>query len=468
NNLYNTHFIFLKKTHLNHLLASLAWGLITISLMLFISLNVIRLFNHLAVSVMVTASVFYLVFRYVKDQFFNLVKSIGTACMLSGLLLIIHNDVFVLFQQNVPLILWASLTAAATILAGRFLMVHFFLNRVFKRRFRRQLLIVGSNDEAKSILSHIVAYNAPYWIAGVVGECGIQASASKECLGSIADLARIAQQNRTDELIVTNEDMDKKTLISLLDYCTSQGMTVWFPPKMMPIIDIKLYPATFCGLSMIRLCSQKNNWLYEKCKHAMDALLALPLAVMLLPIFLLIGSAVKLSSKGPIFYRARAIGKNGKEFMLYKFRTMVLNSSPDIHKQYVTRLINGEIKKSETNGAPLKITNDPRITRVGKILRKLSLDELPQFFNVLKGEMSLVGPRPCLPYEFDVYKDWHKKRTGVRPGISGLWQVVGRSEVTFDDMILLDLYYIYNRNLLMDVMILCKTVLVVIRSRGAY
>jgi lipopolysaccharide/colanic/teichoic acid biosynthesis glycosyltransferase len=112
--------------------------------------------------------------------------------------------------------------------------------------------------------------------------------------------------------------------------------------------------------------------------------------------------------------------------------------------------------------------NDPRVTWIGRILRKTSMDEIPQLLNVLKGEMSLVGPRPCLPYEYEVYKDWHKKRTAVRPGITGLWQVVGRSEVSFEDMILLDLYYIYNRSFQLDLTILFETIFVVIKKKGAH
>jgi lipopolysaccharide/colanic/teichoic acid biosynthesis glycosyltransferase len=130
-------------------------------------------------------------------------------------------------------------------------------------------------------------------------------------------------------------------------------------------------------------------------------------------------------------------------------------------------MIKGEIVQ-DGSGKTLKITDDPRVTKVGKLLRKTSLDELPQLINVLKGEMSLVGPRPCLPYEFEVYKEWHKKRTAVRPGISGLWQVVGRSEVSFEDMILLDLYYIYNQSLELDLSILFETAFVVLRKRGAH
>jgi lipopolysaccharide/colanic/teichoic acid biosynthesis glycosyltransferase len=146
---------------------------------------------------------------------------------------------------------------------------------------------------------------------------------------------------------------------------------------------------------------------------------------------------------------------------------MVSGASKEIHKEFVTRLIKGEFAQIGPDKT-LKITNDPRVTTVGRILRKTSLDELPQLINVLKGEMSLVGPRPCLPYEYEIYKDWHKKRTAVRPGITGLWQVLGRSEVSFEDMILLDLYYIYNRSLDLDLGILFETIFVVLKKKGAH
>ena len=152
---------------------------------------------------------------------------------------------------------------------------------------------------------------------------------------------------------------------------------------------------------------------------------------------------------------------------MFKFRSMFTDASQSLHQDYVTKLIKGEIRQ-DPSGQPLKITNDPRVTRVGGFLRKTSLDELPQLLNVLKADMSLVGPRPCLPYEWEIYKDWHKKRSAVRPGITGLWQVVGRSEVSFEDMIILDLYYIYNRSFELDMSILFETVFVVLRKKGAH
>jgi lipopolysaccharide/colanic/teichoic acid biosynthesis glycosyltransferase len=219
---------------------------------------------------------------------------------------------------------------------------------------------------------------------------------------------------------------------------------------------------------MIRLCSQKNSWVFNKIKHGLDALITLPLLLLLVPLFVVIGISIKLSSPGPVFYRAKAIGKNGKQFIMYKFRSMRIDNGCDIHKNYVTKLIKGEIRGEGNERQVFKITDDPRITFVGKLLRKFSLDELPQLINVLKGDMSLVGPRPCLPYEFEVYKDWHKKRLSIRPGISGLWQIAGRSAVTFEDMVMLDLYYIYNRNVLMDMNVLYETIFAIVGKRGAY
>ncbi|MGV7223929.1 MAG: sugar transferase, partial [Nitrospinales bacterium] len=263
-------------------------------------------------------------------------------------------------------------------------------------------------------------------------------------------------------------NIEKTLLISLIDFCTSVGTDVWLPPKIMPIIDIKLYLDRFCGLSMVRLRSTRNAWLYNKVKHTFDAVIGLLLFIVCLPIVAIIAIAIKADTKGPVFYRPRVVGKNGTLFNMFKFRTMIPDSDPGVHREYVTKLIQGEIGASGTDDQILKITDDPRITRVGKLLRKLSLDELPQILNVVKGEMSLVGPRPCLMYEYELYQDWHKKRTRVRPGITGLWQVSGRSNVTFDDMILLDLYYVYNRSFLMDFNTLYETVFVVMQRKGAY
>jgi len=395
----------------------------------------------------------------------------GVSFILAGLMALLVPD-------QIPGVLyeWGTLVAGVAVSAGLFLCVRFFLVHVvfskwLRRYFRKQAVVVGTNEEAKKIANHVVRLAAPFWIAGVVGFRPLddsQALARKERLGELRDLPAIVAKGKIEDILVTDETIDKPVLISLLDYATSEGLTVWFPQKLLPIIAMKLIPDNFCGSPMIRLCSQKNSWLFNKVKYALDALVTLPATLLLLPLFAATAMAIKINSKGPVFYRANAIGKNGQPFTMYKFRSMRVDGGADIHKNYVTRLIKGEIRPETEGGRPLKVTDDPRITKVGRILRKTSLDELPQLLNVLRGEMSLVGPRPCLPYEFEIYQDWHKKRLSVRPGITGLWQVAGRSEVAFEDMVLLDLYYAYNRSLSMDMNILYETVFAVLAKKGAH
>jgi lipopolysaccharide/colanic/teichoic acid biosynthesis glycosyltransferase len=188
------------------------------------------------------------------------------------------------------------------------------------------------------------------------------------------------------------------------------------------------------------------------------------------PVFILIGLAIKLSSRGPVFFRQERIGQHGKPFTFLKFRTMKINNDPQVHKEYVRRLIAGDSALAPANGNGVyKIKSDPRVTPVGSFLRKTSLDELPQLINVLRGEMSLVGPRPPIKYEVDAYALWHRSRLlEAKPGITGLWQVNGRSRVKFDDMVRLDIQYARSWSLLLDLQILLQTPLAVLLGEGAY
>ncbi len=468
-NLYNYHLIFLKNKHMASLVKSFGWSLLTLGVITAIFMWP-QLFSnyYLLAIIFLIAIVMMLLSRFFSEQLLNIIKSIGLSFLIVGMIGLISSDENPIYIINWWVISIGFFSAVVFLMVSRYFVVHVVYNIWMRRSFRRQVAIVGSDEEAKRITNHIVDHNAPYWVAGIVGEYGLDISVPKDRLGALNKLPEIVKQNKIDEIIVTDGNMDKITLISLLDYCTNEGLTVWFPQQLMPIIGMKLDIDNFCDLQMIRLCSQKYNWLFDKIKHGLDALITLPMFVLHLPLFIAIAVTIKLNSKGPVFYRTKAVGKNGKVFTMYKFRSMRVNINSDIHKNYVTKLIKGEISNGENKDQPLKVTDDPRITSVGKILRKLSLDELPQLINVIKGDMSLVGPRPCLPYEYEIYKDWHKKRTSVRPGITGLWQVAGRSSVLFEDMILLDLYYIYNRSLTIDFSILYETIFVVFGMRGAH
>jgi lipopolysaccharide/colanic/teichoic acid biosynthesis glycosyltransferase len=201
-------------------------------------------------------------------------------------------------------------------------------------------------------------------------------------------------------------------------------------------------------------------------KRAIDIAGSLMAITVLSPAFLVIGALIKLTSTGPVFFKQRRIGEAGREFTFLKFRSMFVNNDPSIHQEYVRKLISQQL--TDANGT-YKIMNDPRVTPVGRFLRKTSLDELPQFFNVLKGEMSLVGPRPPIPYEMEKYSLWHRRRVlEAKPGITGIWQVYGRSRTTFDEMVRMDLRYVREQSLWLDIKLLFKTPLAVARGRGAY
>jgi lipopolysaccharide/colanic/teichoic acid biosynthesis glycosyltransferase len=207
-------------------------------------------------------------------------------------------------------------------------------------------------------------------------------------------------------------------------------------------------------------------------KRLMDIVGSSLALILCSPLFLMTGLAIKLSSKGPILFRQQRVGQYGRCFTFLKFRSMHIDNDPSVHKEYVTKLIAGQAERegsSESGEGVYKLTNDRRVTRVGKFLRRTSLDELPQLFNVLQGSMSLVGPRPAIPYEVAAYETWHRRRLlEVKPGITGSWQVSGRSRVKFDEMVRLDLQYAKSWSPWRDVNILMRTPRAVIGGSGAH
>jgi lipopolysaccharide/colanic/teichoic acid biosynthesis glycosyltransferase len=212
-------------------------------------------------------------------------------------------------------------------------------------------------------------------------------------------------------------------------------------------------------------------WSERLAKRLIDVGAALSVAILGFPFFLAVALLIKLTSRGPVFYSQKRIGEHGEVFTLFKFRTMRQDSDDSIHREFTRSFIEGRMPNSsldEKTPSVYKLTNDPRVTSVGNFLRKTSLDELPQFINILKGEMTIVGPRPPLQYELEHYEEWHKLRLEVRPGLTGLWQVSGRSSVPFNEMVKLDLYYIEHWSLLLDLKIMLRTIPVMLFGSGGY
>ncbi len=207
---------------------------------------------------------------------------------------------------------------------------------------------------------------------------------------------------------------------------------------------------------------------YLAAKRVIDVILSAALLVLLLPLMALIALVIRLDSAGPAIFHQSRVGKWGRQFTMFKFRSMCEDADDELHRQFASEYINGNGKPStEPNGAVFKLNADRRITRVGRWLRRTSLDELPQLLNVLKGDMSLVGPRPALAYEVQEYSGWHLKRLAVLPGMTGLSQISGRSGLTFEKIVRLDLLYIRRRSLTLDLAILLKTIPVVLAAKCA-
>jgi exopolysaccharide biosynthesis polyprenyl glycosylphosphotransferase len=253
--------------------------------------------------------------------------------------------------------------------------------------------------------------------------------------------------------------MYHRKIVSIVAQCEREQVRVRIVPDLFQMTLSHLDVEDLGGIPMIgvRDISISGSELFLK--RAMDLVVSIAGLVILFPLLTIIAVAIKLDSPGPAIFRQLRVGKGEQVFACFKFRSM--REGADEEKKHL-------LDQNEADGPIFKIRNDPRITKVGRILRRGSLDELPQLINVIMGHMSLVGPRPAPPAEVQRYQAWHKRRLEVAPGITGLWQVSGRSELTFDEMVLLDLYYIENWSPFLDVQILLRTVPKVLTGEGAY
>ena len=267
-------------------------------------------------------------------------------------------------------------------------------------------------------------------------------------------------QEKIDLVIVTLSWEHHREILSIVRECARQDVQVRIVPDLFQLKLNRVQVENLEGIPLLGVKDQLRMPRVERAlKRLMDVALIVLSAPLWLPIFAITALAIRLEGPGPILYGQERVGEGGRRFRVWKFRSMVLNAD-DLKAQLVA--------EQGLDPRHPKLKDDPRITRVGRIIRRLSLDELPQLFNVLKGEMSLVGPRPPTPDEVALYEPWHLQRLQTKGGITGLWQVSGRSDVPFEEMVLLDLYYIENWSLLLDFKIILQTVPHVIFGDGAY
>jgi len=341
--------------------------------------------------------------------------------------------------------------------------------RLVRNRLRKKglgvdrLLIVGAGEIGRTVMRNIVAQpSLGYHVVGFVDddpEKGNTDIGRFKALGGTANIPRLIKELAIDEVIITLPWMYHRKIVSIVAQCEREQVRVRIVPDVFQMTMSHMQVENLGGVPMIGVREVSIGGSQLLVKRVVDIGVSLTGLILLLPLFVVIAVAIKLDSPGPVIFRQIRVGKNERLFSCFKFRSM--RHGADEEK-------NNLLDQNEATGPLFKIRDDPRVTRVGRFLRRSSLDELPQLFNILMGHMSLVGPRPALPSEVQRYQPWHKRRLEVAPGLTGLWQVSGRSELTFDEQVLLDLYYIENWSPLLDLQILLRTVPKVILGEGAY
>jgi exopolysaccharide biosynthesis polyprenyl glycosylphosphotransferase len=410
------------------------------------------------------------VFLTFTDQLFLLAKS-----LLAGLLGLVLIAFFIKGMNFVEsrltlgyfMVFGFALTALFRIVLFRSLFVLFAKKKIYQRN----VLIVGTDRTAKTVAAQLTLDESHgFNIVGFVGDRGAPAKQrifeDYFLLGGPDSLEVIVEDNDVDEIIIALSEIEHERLFQIIDQAKKTKALVRLVSELFNIVPKKVLVEKYVGFPILGLNQPSDNYFFLVYKRLFDVVFAAAGLVALAVPFAVIAVLIKLTSKGPVFFIQERIGKDGLPFSLYKFRTMYLDADDSVHREFVRRFIRNS--GDDEAGEIKKIERDPRVTRIGRVLRKSSADELPQLFNVLLGDMTLVGPRPCMQYEWNEYETWHRRRLSVKPGCTGIWQVAGRSAVDFNDMVILDLFYIDNMSPLLDVKLIFKTIPVMLFGKGGF
>jgi exopolysaccharide biosynthesis polyprenyl glycosylphosphotransferase len=327
--------------------------------------------------------------------------------------------------------------------------------------YQRRALLIGSGHHLEAVADALAGSSHSHTHVDVVGYISLSPRPANglRSLGRLDDLSDILTTARVQEVILTDADFPQEKAVELVDMCHQRGVTVQVAPSTMEILIQRAEFIPGETVPLFRVRPLAFGGIDYALKRTFDLVVAVLVLALAAPVMLTIAVAVKLSSRGPVIYRSVRPGIGGKPFDCLKFRTM---------REHADQIQADLESLNEQTGALFKIRNDPRLTRVGGWLRQFSLDELPQLVNVLRGEMSLVGPRPLPLRDYERLADWHKKRYLVLPGITGLWQISGRSDLDFDDLVRLDFLYLERWSVFLDLSIMLKTIPAVLTRRGAF
>lgn len=372
-----------------------------------------------------------------------------------------------LFPDNLILargwVILAWLFSFLSISMGRFLIRRAIYRLRMEGLFQSDTLIVGSNTEACLVAEQLMnSKSSGLRVTGYVRceDCSKQMIETLSCLGHFEDLDLIIRKHNIRTIILISSALSQDQVISIFrKFGTSKNIDLRLSSGLYEIITTGLQVKEDGMVPLVVINKVRLTGVDQVLKTILDYCLVIPAVILLSPVFLLVAIAIKLDSPGPVIYLRRVMGVNGKQFNAFKFRTMrqdsdeILAANPEWMEEYK---------------ANFKLKDDPRITRLGKFLRKTSIDELPQLVNVLRNEMSLVGPRMICPDELEKYNQWDINLLTVKPGLSGLWQVRGRSDVSYEERVRLDMFYIRNWNFWMDLQIILQTIPSILFRRGAY
>jgi len=332
-----------------------------------------------------------------------------------------------------------------------------------------RVLVIGAGPAGRRYMEHILnSPHAGHQLVGFLDEAPAEESwaiaterkvVRPDYLGRLTTIPDVVQDQNIDEVVIALPPTAHQQVMPILEQCREQDVLFTLVPDLFELAIDRVITYEVGGLPLIRLKESRIRGSNYAIKRGMDILIASLVLLVTSPLMLLIAIAIKLDSPGSILFPQERVGKNWNRFTLLKFRTMYQDA-----EQRKAEL------QAEYNVGDLlfKLKDDPRRTRVGRILRRTSLDELPQFFNILTGEMSVVGPRPQVPAEVENYEEWHCRRLDVTPGLTGLWQVNGRSNLTFDEMVRLDVYYAEHWSPWLDIKLILRTIPAVLLARGAY
>ena len=397
--------------------------------------------------------------RTLFDDFYGIVNATTTAIMLMVVLVFFYRRlfysriIFIYAGIMIVILLWLARSVRAVILA-RLRQAGQGVDRV---------LIVGAGETGRAVMRNMVAQpELGYQVMGFLDDDPIKGSTDMgpfKAWGPLENLPEILTSQAIDQVIITLPWQYHRKTVRLVLESERAGVRARVVPDLFQLSLGGVDAESINGIPLISIKQTSLTGFNLAAKRTFDLMLSILCVVLAAPLLLLIVLAIRLDSPGPVLFRQPRAGRHGKPFTVYKFRSMRVGAEEELEK---LRDLN------EAAGPMFKIRDDPRRTRMGRFLREISLDELPQIINVLRGEMSWVGPRPALLNEVAQYQDWHRKRLDVLPGLTGLWQVSGRSDLSFDEMVMLDIYYAENWSMALDLRILLRTVPQVIFGDGAY